>query len=241
MSVAEIALADRTLRESDRRRDELLRAEHQEVERLRHSAHLAERQYRRSEPENRLVTAELERRWETALRDLQAAEDALDVKKQRSQAWAIPADLLEMLKDIGPALRELWNQDLLSWAQKKSLFRCLVEKVVLKREDDRVTMRIVWRGGDVTEKVVTVTVGRFRQLSDAKQIEETIVTMAKEGCTDEQIAEFLTEGGYRSPRDDQDQKGREIQGLSLSRSASHLGEIQTAHPRRSDNASILKQ
>ncbi|MFV1991261.1 MAG: recombinase family protein, partial [Acidimicrobiales bacterium] len=148
LSVAEIDLAGRTMQESDRRRDELLCAEQQQVERLRHTAHLAERQYRHSEPENRLVTAELESRWETALRDLQTAEETLAVKKQQNQCWAIPADLLEMLKEIGPALPEMWSQGVLSWSQKKSLFRSLVDKVVLRRNNDQVTMRIVWRGGD---------------------------------------------------------------------------------------------
>jgi DNA invertase Pin-like site-specific DNA recombinase len=200
LSVGEIDLADRTLQESDRRRDELLRGQCQQVDRLRHAAHLAERQYRHSEPENRLVTAELERHWETALRELKTAEESLEVKKQQSQCWAIPADLLEMLKEICPALPELWNQGLLSWSQKKSLFRCLVEKVVLKRDNDQVAMRIVWRGGDVTEEMVPITVGRFEQLSHAKQMETTIIAMAREGKTDKQIAAHLTEAGHRSPR-----------------------------------------
>ena len=116
LSVAEIDLADRTLQGSDRRRDELLRGQYQQVDRLRHAAHLAERQYRHSEPENRLVTAELERRWEAALRELKTVEETLEIKQQQSQCWAIPADLLEMLKEIGPALPELWEQGLFSWS-----------------------------------------------------------------------------------------------------------------------------
>ena len=202
LSVAEIDLAARTLQESDRRRDQLLHAEHQQLERLRHAAHLAERQYRHSEPENRLVTAELEHRWEAALRDLRAAEETLDLKKQQGQCWAIPADLLEMLKEVGPALPQLWEQGILSWPQKKSLFRSLVDKVVLKRDNDRVAMRIVWRGGEVTEATVTVTVGRFEQLSHAQEIEETIITMARKRHTDKQIATHLTNAGHRSPRSD---------------------------------------
>ena len=34
----------------------------------------AERQFRRVDPDNRVVTAELERRWEAALRELSAAK-----------------------------------------------------------------------------------------------------------------------------------------------------------------------
>lgn len=202
LSVAQIDLSARTLDESDQRRDQLLRAERQQVERLRHSAHLIERQYRHSEPENRLVTAELEHRWEAALRDLRTAEEKLELKEQQSDCWAIPADLLQMLKQVGPALPELWEQGALSWQQKKSLLRSLVDKVVLKRENDQVTMRVVWRGGDATEQIVRVTVGRFEQLSGAKEIEQTIVAMAKQRRTDREIADHLTDAGHRSPRSD---------------------------------------
>jgi hypothetical protein len=153
---------------------------------------LAERRYRHSEPENRLVTAELERRWEASLRELQTAEESLAVKRQRAQCWATPADLLEMLKEIGPHLPELWDEPLLSWSQKKSLLRCLIDKVVLKRDNDQVGIRIVWRGGDVSELTVPVTVGRFEQLADAATIEQTILTLAR-GETHRQ--------GDRSPPD----------------------------------------
>src|SRR3954453_10542959 len=50
------------------------RAEAQQVERLRYQALLAERQFTRVDPDNRLVAAELEHRWEVALRELRRAE-----------------------------------------------------------------------------------------------------------------------------------------------------------------------
>jgi len=48
-----------------------------ELERKRYAAALAERQFNRVDPDNRLVAAELERRWEAALTEVRAAEDAL--------------------------------------------------------------------------------------------------------------------------------------------------------------------
>jgi len=200
LSVAEIDLSARTLREADLRRDDLLKAETQQVERLRHAAHLADRQFRSSDPDNRLVAAELERRWESALRELHNAEATLTVRRQNVQAWAIPADLMEMLRNIGPRLPELWSEPLLSWSQKKALLRSLIEKVVLKRDNDEVALRVVWQGGDVTELTVPITVGRFEQLRDHRQIEATILALAKEGRTDKEIARRLTVAGHRSPR-----------------------------------------
>lgn len=200
LTTAEIDLSARTLREADLRREELLKAQSQQVERLRHVAHLADRQFRRSDPDNRLVTAELERRWEATLRDLQQAEDTLQTSRQKVQIWAIPADLLELLKNIGPRLPELWSRPLLSWSQKKGLLRSLVEKVVLKRDQDEVALRVVWHGGDVTEMTIPITVGRFEQLRGHHQIETTILAMAKDGRSDKDIALHLTNTGHRSPR-----------------------------------------
>jgi recombinase-like zinc beta ribbon protein len=55
----------------------LRHAEEQQIERLRYQAALAERQFNRADPDNRLVTGELERRWEAALLELRRAEEAL--------------------------------------------------------------------------------------------------------------------------------------------------------------------
>src|ERR1700754_1141439 len=48
-----------------------------QLERKRYAAALAERQFNRVDPDNRLVADELERRWGAALRELRAAEEAL--------------------------------------------------------------------------------------------------------------------------------------------------------------------
>jgi hypothetical protein len=107
------------------------------------------------------------------------------------------------LKEFGPRLPELWEQGLFSSSQKKTLLRCLIDKVVLHRvAGDKVRTRVVWRGGATTSDDVPVPVGSFAQLSGAKEMEEAILRMAREGHTDKQIAEYLTSCGYRSPQRD---------------------------------------
>lgn len=201
LSVAEINLATRVLKEADQKREQVLEARRQEVERLRYHASLAERQYAHSDPENRLVTAELECRWEERLRELKTAEEALLKEEEHAPCFAIPADLLEILTDVGPRLPEVWHQEFLRTSQKKTLLRALIEKVVLHRvAPDKVHTRVVWRGGATTETDVPVSVGSFSQLSDAKEIEDAIVRLAGEGHTDKQIAQELTSRGRRSPQ-----------------------------------------
>jgi len=201
LSVAEIDLAASALRAADEQRDELLSARRQEVQRLRYQARLAERQYQHTDPENRLVASELEKRWETSLQELKEAQEKLAHEEQNAPCWSIPADLLEVLQEFGPRLPELWEQDLFKWSQKKSLLRCLIDKVVLHRvAGDKVQTRVVWRGGLTTSGDVLVHVGSFAQLSGANEMKDAILWMARERQTDEQIAQTLTTQGYRSPK-----------------------------------------
>src|SRR5262249_28595788 len=65
--------------------DEALRAQRQQLDRLRYQARLAERQYNQADPDNRLVAAELERRWEAALRELKEAEERSLRERERPQ------------------------------------------------------------------------------------------------------------------------------------------------------------
>jgi DNA invertase Pin-like site-specific DNA recombinase len=201
LSVAEIDLAASALRAADEQRDELLSARRQEVQRLRYQARLAERQYQHTDPENRLVASELEKRWETSLHELKEAQEKLAHEEQNAPCWSIPADLLEVLQEFGPRLPELWEQGLFKWSQKKSLLRCLIDKVVLHRvAGDKVRTRVVWRGGLTTSGDVLVHVGSFAQLSGANEMKDAILWMARERQTDEQIAQTLTTQGYRSPK-----------------------------------------
>ena len=200
LSVAEIDLSAHILADGDRSRDKVLAARRQEVERLRYQARLADRQFQRSDPDNRLVTAELERRWEEALRACQEAEERLRAEEACAPCLCIPADLLEQLHDVGPHLPELWQQKLLKTSQKKALLRALIDKVVVHRvATDKVRVRVVWRGGLSTTADVRVPVSSFARLTDGQEIRETILRLVGEGQTDAPIAAALTANGHCSP------------------------------------------
>lgn len=201
LSVAEIDVARRVLQQADEERGRLLASRRQQVQRLQYQEQLAQRQFHQVDPDNRLVAAQLESRWEESLRQLKEAEATLAHEEQHLPSWAIPADLLEAFQDIGPRLPELWNQGILSWAQKKTLLRCLIDKVVIHRTaSDKVMTRVVWHGGAVTSGEVPVPVRSFAFLSNAKEMEQAILDLVDAGVCDEQIAEQLTNEGYRSPR-----------------------------------------
>lgn len=185
-------------KESD---EKINRAQRQQIERLRYEAALAGRQFNRVDPDNRLVAAELERRWEVALRALKQGEEAYARQQQEQErAPTLPAELQEAFMAIGQRLPHLWERDVLSRENKKALLRCLIDKVVVHREvPDRVRTRIVWRGGDVTAMDIPVPVGSFADLSTAEEMETIILDLCHQGETDEAIAEHLSALGHRSP------------------------------------------
>jgi DNA invertase Pin-like site-specific DNA recombinase len=180
------------------------RADHardQQLERLRYQAALAERQFTRADPDNRLVAAELERRWEAALRALQAAEDAAARQPPAAALVPLPDELREAFANIGRHLPDLWRRGRLTQPQKKALLRCLIDKVVLHRTArDRVRARIVWRGGATTTREVPVPVGALADLTGAADLERLVLELAASGMADEAIAADLTQRGYRSPQ-----------------------------------------
>lgn len=183
-------------------------AQERERQRLRYETDLARRRYDRIDPDNRLVAAELERRWEVALRELQQAEERFEQSRRERDkvvTLSIPPDLRAAFESFGRSLPELWKKDTLTRAQRKALLRCLIDKVVLRRPRERrdhVAVRIVWRGGAVTEFDVPVPVLALKELSNYSEMEAELLTLEAEGKSDEEIAAVLTQHGYRSTQTD---------------------------------------
>ena len=180
---------------------QLERARRQHLERLRYKASLAERQFSRVDPDNRLVAAELEKRWEVALTELTQAE--ADVAHQMEQPVPLPALSAEMqaaFTNIGQNLPHLWDQNVLTQMQRKALLRCLIDKVVIQKEGrDHVRVRIVWKGGETTTRELPIPVGAVADLAGGQEMERMIVELSTKGVPDEAIAEQLTALGHRSP------------------------------------------
>ena len=78
-------------------------------------------------------------------------------------------------------------------AQRKALLRCLVDKVVLDRgEHDVASVRIVWRGGAVTELAIQRRVNAVTKLARGEEMRDRALTLARAGMYDDQIAAVLT-------------------------------------------------
>src|SRR5579883_2218645 len=170
LSPAELDRYDAAIAAVEDQRLQLRRARDLQLKRLRYEAGLAEKQYRLVDPENRLVAAELERRWEQALQALRRAEE-------EAQA---PEPTIEPLTE--------------------ELLRTLIDKVVLQRpHGDRCEVRMVWKGGDGTTAVLELRVVTYAEMADGEQLVCEVLRRTRAGQSDEQIAAEMTAAGYQAP------------------------------------------
>lgn len=241
LSPVELDVYERAL-VSQKESDEKIELAHrQQLERLCYQAELARRQFNRVDPDNRLVAAELEQRWESALRALKETEETYAQRQvPPTLLLSLPQELKEAFMTIGQKLPQIWPQEVLTRENKKALLRCLIDKVVIHRQvPDRVQTRIVWQGGDITTLEIPVPVGSFEDLSTAADMEKIILDLSRQGKRDEEIAEHLTALGHRSPMQTDYVLPSTVQcvrlrhGIFLKRSQSH--------PRRVDGYLTISQ
>ena len=172
-----------------------------EVARCDYEARLAEKQFNKVDPDNRLVAGTLEKRWEEKLVQLQAAREKLEeatisVPSQR----ALPPDLRAAFLDLGKSLPELWPR--LSNARRKELLRTLVKQIhLLKRPTEgEAEVRIVWIGDHVTDLVVGVPTLTRKDSAKEKDLLTEVCRLEEKGLSDGAIASELNRRGFRTCR-----------------------------------------
>jgi hypothetical protein len=107
----------------------------------------------------------------------------------------IPAELRDAFADAGRCLPELYER--LPIEARKTMLRALVAGVNLRRDGSGVLqIRIVWRGGFVSERSIKVPVGTMRGTERERCLVERIRTLACAGQSDALIAEQLELEGF---------------------------------------------
>ena len=168
----------------------------QDVQRLHYAATRAERQYNHVDPENRLIAASLERRWEQALEELEQARRLLDdLEVGPPHAVKVSSRDRKAFSDVGKQLPGMWDD--LAIESRKALLRTLVSAVNLDRGDDGiVTVRIVWRGGQVTEAKRQVPIHSRRYGELEEQVVARVRQLNETGATTDEIITSLNKEGF---------------------------------------------
>ncbi len=170
------------------------------LKRAEYEARLAQRQYVAVDPDNRLVAAELERRWEEKLRQLQETQEAIARFHQQPSNRLTP-ELRAQFEHLSERLPELWDSGTLSHNQKKEFLRSLIDQVILKRETpDTISVKIVWVSGHYSVDYAHPPIRNDCDVGGYETMIEQIGELWAEGVEDEQIATQLTAAGFRSAR-----------------------------------------
>jgi hypothetical protein len=198
---AELDLLDDVLAAQQVEQERLQRQQAEQVTRAEYEVRLAQRQYLAVDPDNRLVAAELERRWEQALETLAAVREAAEQARRTAPEVTLDPALREQLRDLGPRMPDLWTSGRLTSAHKKELLRSLIRRVILRRPvPDTVHLKIVWVSGACSQLTVHPAIQRTADLADYDQLIARLSALTVEGYDDQEIAHRLNEEGFRAAR-----------------------------------------
>jgi DNA invertase Pin-like site-specific DNA recombinase len=185
--------------EEAKKRDEVLAALQRDLQAARYAAQRAQRQFDAADPENRLVTDELERRWNQALQRVREVEERIE---QRSlSVGAVPSAGVEEFSDLAAQLDAVWHRPDADVRLKKRITRSLIHEVVVDVDTaaSEIVLVIHWKGGVHSEVRVP---RRRRGQNTSHTSKETIdaVRMLARICPDKLIAGFLNRNGLRTGR-----------------------------------------
>lgn len=118
-----------------------------ELEQAQYRARLAQRRYDQTDPDNRLVAAQLERRWNEALLEVEAVERRLNAK--RAAITNEPTIDREVLLRLASNLPEVWHDDRTNMRAKQRIVHVLIEEILVDvdLQQGRVNIVIHWVGG----------------------------------------------------------------------------------------------
>ena len=173
----------------------------QELERTKYEVERSYRQYNASEPENRLVTRTLEKKWEESL----AAEEKLKQEYSKfltDQSKVLSATEREAIYKLASDIPALWSSSTTTVEERKEILRLLIERVIVKVEGitERVSIEIHWSGGHKTSTNLIRPVAKLEQLSYYPELLKLAVSLKGQGMTLQQVTDTLNQQGWRSPK-----------------------------------------
>jgi len=177
--------------------DEKLQSLQLAKEKAQYEADRVRRQYEAVEPENRLVAAELEQRWEQALAEVQDLQNRLAAVDQ--QKTSITDEERQQLMALGEDLHTLWQHPNASADLKKRILRTVLHEIIVDVTDEppEIRMTLHWAGGVHTPLIMPRNrTGQHKRRTDQQVVE--LVRQLAEVCSDARIAGQLNRLGYQT-------------------------------------------
>ncbi len=193
----DVALA--AVEQIETQRQQLADQWRQRLEQARYEVELARRRYERVDPDNRLVAAELEQRWEAALQTWQQLQQDWQHAQQQELAPLSDADR-QLIRRLADDLPALWHAPTTTHAERKRLLRCLIQDVTLDRfsKPDVSIIHVRWHTG------ATTTVQAIRPKAGGPPAPPELIERVRQLAQrypDDQVADLLRAEGVKTARD----------------------------------------
>jgi len=145
MAIEAAEEAERMLRDEDQDRRRIAELELQQAQ---YDASLAERRYAACDPDNRLIAAQLEKAWETALERVERFRERLD-RMQTPGAGDVRPDFTGLADDLSAA----WKALRTTMRTRQRLVRALITEIVVDIDAaaGEIVLVIHWKGGQHSE------------------------------------------------------------------------------------------
>ena len=173
----------------------------QNLDRATYEAQRAERQYQAVEPENRIVARTLEARWETALEQQCAVQDAYD-RFQNEKPIELTAEERRSLEELSVDIPTLWSAPETTARERKQIVRCLIERVEIdiSAEEQRMDVTFRWAGGFESRHEIHRPVAAYEELDNFDQLLVRLGEMRRAGWRAPRIAAQLNAEGFQTPK-----------------------------------------
>ena len=185
--------------EQARKVDEVLAVLQRDLEAAWYSARRPQKQYDAADPENRLVTDELERRWNQSLQRVREIEAQVQQHRDRQGVPAVPTR--EEFADLAADLESLWNDPETDARLKKRVIRTLIRDIIVDvdAQAGEVILVIHWKGGLHTElRLPRRRPGQNSTHTSTEALEA--VRVLAHTCSDRLIAGVLNPNGLLTGR-----------------------------------------
>jgi DNA invertase Pin-like site-specific DNA recombinase len=162
------------------------------LERARYEAELAQRRYRRVDPDHRLVAVELERDWEDKLQHFQHLQQEWNQLQSQNTAPLSESER-QRLRQLAQDVPALWHAPSTTPQDRKRLLRCLIRDITLDSFSQPGFSRIAlrWHTGNITTLSVPrpkpgrhtspALIERIRSLARTQPDDQIALTLNQEG------------------------------------------------------------
>lgn len=163
------------------------------LQRAEYEAQLAQKRYEQVDPQNRLVAATLEQRWNDALIELEDVQNQIAELQQRESV--IISEQREDVLKLAQDLPRLWKSKATSTKDKKRILQLLIQDITVEKpERGKVILHLRWQGGQSEDLDVDLPRPSAERWRHCDALVQRVRQLAQNYSDDEIAAQFNAEG-----------------------------------------------